>query len=124
MRSIDWVERIAVGTSFACMVHCLALPFLFAALPSLARAFPLPESFHLWILLVAIPSSGFALVGGRGAGRSPTPLAIGVAGIFCLVVGATLLAVPVAETVVTVVGGSLLALAHALNWRTRHAASK
>ncbi|WP_163831461.1 MerC family mercury resistance protein, partial [Proteus mirabilis] len=49
-RTIDLVERAAVGASLLCLVHCAGLPLLLAALPALSRMVAIPEALHLWLL--------------------------------------------------------------------------
>ena len=118
---IDWVERAAVGASLACLVHCLALPLLFAALPALSKVFALPESFHLWALAFAIPMATLALVQGRSRHGAVYPLVLGFAGLTLMAIGAILLGGTPAETVATVIGSLTLATGHVMNWRLRHA---
>jgi hypothetical protein len=119
-RHADWVERAAIGASMLCLVHCLALPLLLAALPALSGVLHLPESIHLWILLFAIPSSLLALLSGRAGHGLSYPIAIGVAGLILLGIGAIPLSRSAFETPVTVAGSLMLAAAHILNWRLRH----
>jgi len=120
-RNEDWLDRAALGASALCLVHCLALPLLFAALPALSAIFALPESIHFWILLFAVPSSALALFGGRARHGASYPIVLGLAGLACLAAGALIFAGTRWDTIVTVPGGLLLAMAHATNWRLRHA---
>lgn len=119
--AMDWLERLGIGASLLCLVHCLALPFALAALPALSSVLAIPESFHLWILAFALPTSGFALISGRWRHRAFYPLAIGVVGLILLALGAIPLGSTPLETPVTVVGGLMLAAAHLTNWQLRHA---
>ena len=119
-RVIDGADRLALVASLACLLHCLALPLLFAALPALAHAFALPETFHLWMVAIAIPTSSFALlVGARG--HLGTPVLVGVLGLTLLAIGATIAGETSYEVPVTVAGALTLSAAHVLNWRRRHA---
>ena len=118
----DWAERIAVGGSLMCLVHCLALPLVIAALPALSNALSIPEDFHQWVLALAIPTALVALVQGQARHHRRWPLAIGLVGLCLLACGAFLLDESAAETVVTVTGSLTLATAHIGNWRMRHAA--
>lgn len=120
-RHADWVERAAIGASMLCLVHCLALPLLLAALPALAGVLHLPESVHLWILLFAIPSSLLALLSGRAGHGFSYPTLIGLAGLGLLGAGAIPFSHGSLETPVTVAGSLALATAHIVNWRLRHA---
>lgn len=118
--AIDWVERAAVGASALCLVHCTGLPLLLAALPALSSLVALPESFHVWVLAFAVPTSALALVTGRRHHRRIYPLMIGAAGLVLLAIGALLLLGGHWETPVTIAGSLCLAVAHVGNWRLRH----
>ncbi len=117
----DWIERAAVGASLLCLVHCLALPLLIAALPALSNILAMPESIHLWILAFAVPTSLLALLTGRARHGAIWPVVIGIAGLALLALGTLVWGKTAAETPITVAGSLSLALAHILNWRLRHA---
>lgn len=119
-RGEDWIERAALAASFLCLVHCLALPLLIAALPALSALFSLPETTHVWLLGFAAPTSGAALLAGHRRHQAPWPLGAGGLGLLLLAIGALLLAGGNAETPVTVAGSLILATAHIGNWRLRH----
>jgi hypothetical protein len=120
---VDWLERGAVGASFLCLVHCLALPFLIAALPTLATVLPVSERFHVWILAFAVPAAMIALWSGRSQHGATGPLLTGIAGLVLLLIGAVVLGETRWETGVTVAGSLTLALAHVRNWRMRRSLS-
>jgi hypothetical protein len=117
---IDWLERAAVGASLACLVHCLALPLLLAALPALSCFISLPESFHGFMVAIAVPASSLALIKGMAAHRGVLPAMLGATGLVFLVVAAFMLGASSLETPITVAGSLLLASAHVFNWRMRH----
>lgn len=119
-RGHDWLERAAIGASALCLIHCLALPLLFAALPILSRLVALPEQVHVWLLAFAVPTSGAALLLGRGRYMDRPPLVTGATGLALLSVSALFLANGRWETPVTVCGSLCLAAAHVTNWRRRH----
>ena len=106
--------------SAVCMVHCLALPLLLAAVPAVAAIIVIPESFHHWVLLSAVPLAAIALLGGRARHAALWPLCVGGAGLGLLMTGAFALSEGGVERAVTVTGGILVALAHAANLRLRH----
>ncbi len=117
----DWIERVAFSAALLCLVHCLALPIAIAALPALSRVLALPENVHVWLLVLAVPASTLALLGG-GFGRERRGLLVlGAAGIAMLASGALVFGASFAETPVTVAGSLTLAFAHLTNWRLRHA---
>jgi MerC mercury resistance protein len=55
------LDKLAIGLSSLCLVHCLAFPLAALALPLLGLATLFPERFHLWMILVVLPVSGAAL---------------------------------------------------------------
>jgi len=121
---IDWLERAAVGASALCLIHCIGLPLLLAALPALSSLLAIPESFHMWVLAFAVPSSALALSTGRHHHRRAYPLMIGATGLIMLAAGALLLLGERWETPVTIIGSLCLANAHVVNWRLRHSSHR
>lgn len=115
----DWLDRAALTASAACMVHCLALPLLVAAIPALSAVVAVPESFHRAVLLIAIPAAVLALTQGRRQHGAGWPWQLGATGVALLVAGAWFVPEGHPETVVTVAGSLLLAWAHVANWRLR-----
>jgi len=111
---------LAVGASAVCLVHCLALPLVIAAMPALTNVLDVPISFHLVMLALALPISGFALMTGFRRHGAVLPAIVGGVGLVLLAAGTLLLSKPALETGVTVMGGLLLAGAHIKNWRLRH----
>lgn len=118
-RREDWLETIALSASMLCLIHCLALPLVIAALPVLSSALAIPESFHLWVLAFALPASGTALIAGRAKHGAIRPLVAGAAGLALLALGALAFGETRAETPLTVLGSLTLAAAHYANWRLR-----
>ena len=119
-RRHDWLDRAALGASFACLLQCLALPVLFSLLPALAQVMSIPESFHLWVLAFALPTSGYALISGRVRHGARWQLAAGALGLALLAIGVLWFGETARETPVTVAGSLTLAAAHIGNWRLRH----
>lgn len=120
---INWVERTAVTASFICLLHCLGLPVLFAVLPVLSSALPIPASFHLWMIAIAVPMSSVALLAGRARHHATMPLSLGFFGLALLAIAAILFGETRLETPMTVAGSLALTWAHLVNWRLRHARS-
>lgn len=119
LRIADTADRLALVASGACLLHCLALPLLFAALPALSHVLALSEAFHLWMVAAAIPTSTFALLAGA-RGRLGPLLFVGFVGLALLAIGATIAGETAYEVPVTVLGALILSFAHVLNWRRRH----
>ena len=112
----SWLDSIAISASFACLVHCLALPLLIAALPSIAEILNIPESFHMAMVVIAVPTSMLALGNGYRKHGTIFPIAIGVMGLCFMTVGAFWSVSKPFETALTVMGSVMLALAHVGNW--------
>lgn len=115
-KSSDWLDSAAVGLSGLCLLHCLALPFFAGALPLLM---PFTEShLHAQMLYFAVPLSVVAIGIGYGRHRDPRVVLAAFAGLFLLVVGATVahgsLGV-IADRLFTVSGSVVLAAAHLWN---------
>lgn len=119
MKMARWFDGMAVGASALCLIHCLALPLVIAALPALAARLDLGEGFHLAVLAFALPVSGFALIEGWRRHRGVTPLVVGAVGLVLLGAGVAFEDMVAVETGVTVAGSLLLAGAHMANWRGR-----
>ena len=120
-RKNDLIEGIAVGATIACLIHCLALPLLIAAVPILSTIMPIPENFHLIALCLAIPATAGALFAGFRRHRLSAPLVGGTIGLTLLALGAILWGETPLETPVTVLGSFAVAGAHLANWRFRRA---
>ena len=90
-----------------------------AALPALAGVLALPEAFHVWMVALAVPTSGVALVSSGSGPRNGVTLLIGVTGLTAMATGALVVGRTRHETVLTVGGALLVAVAHVRNWRHR-----
>lgn len=99
-----------------CLVHCLALPVLSAALPALG-ALAEAEWVHVAILVMAAPTAALALLRpGHGLRPSRLSMALGGSGLALLVFG--LVGPHAYEHWANVAGGLGLASAHIFNaWR-------
>ncbi|OJW60282.1 MAG: MerC mercury resistance protein [Sphingomonadales bacterium 63-6] len=117
----DWLDGFAVCASISCMIHCLGLPLLLAALPAFADQIDPGDNFHAIVLALAVPTSAIALVGGWRKHRAFIPLAVGSAGLVLMALGIVFASQEILETAITVSGGLLLAGAHIANWRHRRA---
>lgn len=120
----NWLDGLSVCASFACMVHCLLLPLLIAALPALAGRIDPGENFHLIVLLFAVPVSAIALLDGWRRHGGFVPLVVGVAGLALMIAGVAVPSHAAVEAALTVAGGLLLAGAHLANWQGRRRATR
>lgn len=113
-------DGVAIGASILCLIHCLVLPLLIVLLPTLAAFLAFPESFHLWALALAVPTSVLALTTGYRRHRRILPTAVALPGLVLLALGALLAPTDAMETMLSVAGALLLALGHGLNWKALH----
>ena len=117
---IGWLDRAAMTGSAMCTIHCLALPLLLAAMPSLAAIIAIPESFHRWVLLFAAPIAVVALWSGNARHGVLWPVRVGAVGLGLMTLGAFAIPEGAAEIATTVAGSTLVAIAHIANLRLRH----
>lgn len=113
-------DKLAIGLSLMCVIHCLAIPILFLLLPSLA-VLPLDnESFHFWLVVVVIPSSIYALTLGCRQHERYRLLTLGAIGlsllILALVLGEERIG-EVNEKILTALGACFIAVGHWFNYR-------
>ena len=109
------IDRLAIGLSGLCLVHCLASA-IFLALLSAAGGLLLSPIFHEVGLVLAIGLGMIAL--GRGVIEHGfmMPVAVGSVGLGVMA-GALSMHHDVMEAVYTMVGVAILALGHDLNRR-------
>ena len=112
-RAIGRLDRLAIGLSSLCVLHCIATVILAATLASAGAALADP-AWHEIGFALAMVLGAVALGRGFAAHRKVRPLLLGVAGLTMMGSG---LAIPhgAAEIACTVAGVLLLAIAHRLN---------
>lgn len=112
------LDASAVGLSCLCLVHCLLLPIVSAALPA-AGLWAEAEWLHKLLVLTALPVTALAAVRHReGTGGLPF-LAPAILGLALLLSAAFVEALHDFETSLTVAGAVLLASAHIWRWGKR-----
>lgn len=109
------LDRLAIGLSGLCLVHCIASVFLISLLSS-AGGVLLHPAVHEIGLCIAIGIGTFALARGAVEHGYILPAAVGGLGLGVM---AGALSVPhgVGDTVYTMLGVAILALGHDLNRR-------
>jgi hypothetical protein len=118
-RTADVAESMAISASVLCLIHCLALPMLFASSPWLGRNLGLPFDAHLWVVLLAGPVSAWLLLKAASQQRIGVFIA-GFAGLCALVLALVLPVSGPMEAVISTLGSLTLAAAHIANWMARH----
>ena len=117
---ISVLDRSAIGLSFLCVLHCLAVPLTLILIPSLAALPIADERVHLLLVLLVLPTSTVALTLGCRQHGLKHILAWGLTGIAILVLAAGLgeeFLGEYGETILTVVGSVLVAVGHILNFK-------
>lgn len=122
-RSSTLLDAGAIALSSLCLLHCLALPVLAAALPLLG-VWAEAEWVHALFVAIAAPLTGFALW--RAHRQHPLPpaaLLSAALGLLLLLAGAAEWPSHDTETPMTVAGSLLLAATHIWNAWRRHRGS-
>lgn len=114
-RSIGRLDRMAIGLSSLCLIHCIATVLLAATLASAGAALANP-AWHEVGFTIAILIGAVALGRGFLAHRDWRPLLLGGVGLGLMAVG-LVRAEGLPEIASTMAGVTLLALAHRLNAR-------
>ncbi len=114
------LDRLAIGASALCTVHCLLTPVLIVLVPMVASSLLADEVFHRLMLLWVWPTSALALWIGCRRHRDRWVLLLGGTGLAILTVtafwGHALLG-EVAEKATTIVGSLAITAGHWLNYR-------
>lgn len=112
---MSW-DRLGLGLSALCLVHCLALPVTLVSLAA-GTAWVAHEQVHLWMAILVVPVAGLALWKGWRAHSDRLVAGLLVGGAALIV--AALLVEPLVghggTTALTVLGGVLLAVGHLRN---------
>ncbi|PPU68404.1 MerC family mercury resistance protein [Xanthomonas pisi] len=120
----SFFDTSAIALSGLCLLHCLALPLLAAALPLLG-AWTRAEWVHVVFAAAAVPLSSYALWSTHRRHALPASVwALAGVGLAGLALGASGIAGGTLETPITVTGSLLLASAHLLNLRLRRRAGR
>ena len=117
---LGFADKLAISGSVLCALHCLVTPLLIVLLPSVGSSFLADESFHLWLVVLIIPTSLIALgLGCRKHGHLRF-LFIGIVGLSFLVSAILLESIfhsDVLEKGLTLIGSFIIAVAHIDNFR-------
>lgn len=111
----DLFDRLAIGLSALCLVHCAASVFFVAVLATAGGAL-LHPAIHEIGLGLAIILAGVGLGRGFLAHRKPLPILLGGTGIVLMAVALTVPHGPI-EAAYTMLGVGCVAIAHMLNRR-------
>ena len=112
-------DKLAIGLSLACMIHCLGLPALLVLVPSLMALQLDNEAFHFWLVFAVIPTSLYAITLGCKQHKRYQLLVLCGIGLVMLL-AALMLEARIGETgeqLLTVLGSSLIVIGHWRNYR-------
>ena len=87
----------------------------------MASVVPVPDSVHIALLILAGPTTGYALLIGFRMHRTIFPVLAGIFGVACLALGAITWGRTLLEIPVTILGSLAISIAHLTNWRLRRA---
>ena len=117
--SVSYVfDKVAIGLSLFCAVHCLMLPVALVMLPALTSTTFGDEQFHQWMLVAVLPTSLLALTLGCRQHRRMDIMVIGLTGLAIMISAALFghdLLGETGEKITTLLGASLIALSHVRN---------
>ena len=122
MKIQTFSDQTAIGLSFVCLLHCLALPVFIVFFPSLALNTLSDEAFHQWLLYAILPISVVALSAGFMHHRNLSVLAISCLGLTILVGTGFLDHEAMGERIevfLTVLGSVIIAYGHFKNSKLR-----
>ena len=109
-----WLDIASMGLSGLCVIHCLALPFLVAALPMLG-VFTHNDIVHQVLILIAVPLSLWTIISSGAWRQWQVSVAVGV-GLTLLAIAAFVSALEAYEVYISVAGATCVAGAHLINY--------
>ena len=80
------LDQVAISMAVICAIHCLVTPILLVALPILATTVWVDANFHLWMILLVIPTTTLAVWSGCRRHRDRWVLGLAVVGLSLLLV--------------------------------------
>ena len=87
-RRSGWGDWVGVLASVGCAIHCAAMPFVIAYLPTLGLSFLADEAFHKWMAVGCFAIASMAFVPGLQKHGRLTPVIIGSFGLVMISVPA------------------------------------
>ncbi len=123
LKNLDYVswDRIGMGLSVLCALHCLLTPLIILSIPFLARYYLAHPMFHFILAATIIPVGLVAFGAGIRHHHNWKVLLMGIPGLILVSVTPYLVHIqnwPLNEQVLMVIGSVLLVWAHLLNRRS------
>ena len=78
-------DKFSICISMCCIMHCLALPVLIVLLPSISSLWINDEIVHVYLVLLAIPISLFAMVKSLKVHNNYKCISLAVIGLLLLI---------------------------------------
>ena len=78
-------DKFSICVSMCCILHCLALPVLIVLLPSISSLWINDEIVHVYLVLLAIPISLFAMVKSLKVHNNYKCISLAVTGLLLLI---------------------------------------
>jgi len=76
-----WKDWMGIVASVGCAIHCAAMPFVIAYLPSLGLSFLADEAFHKWMALICFLIAIVAFIPGIKKHGNWIPVSVGAIGL-------------------------------------------
>jgi hypothetical protein len=111
----EFTDNFAIILSILCAIHCLLLPLLLVALPSIGALQLQNEAFHFWMLATVIPTSIYALTIGCKKHQRYRLLSWGISGLILMLMAVFFghdIAGESGEKTLTLLGAILVVVAH------------
>ena len=112
-------DKLAIGLSSLCVIHCFATPLLLVLIPAGVLASFDPESFHFWMVIAVIPTSVYAItLGCKKHKKLYVALfaVVGLATLICSVILGEHYLGESGEKLVTAIGAVIIAYSHYKNF--------
>ncbi|QBG48831.1 MerC domain-containing protein [Verrucomicrobia bacterium S94] len=75
------LDQIAIGMALLCGIHCLLMPVVLAVLPIVAASLFAHEHFHLWMLLLVLPTTSISIFMGCRKHKDKWTAALSLTGL-------------------------------------------
>ncbi len=112
--SHGWLDSLAVGMAAICAVHCLVTPLLMISIPVVASTFWAQRDFHLWMVLLVLPTTATAVFLGCRKHKDKVVVILSIVGLSVL----TLVAFHEAFAETGVLAGNEAACSHCVTSET------
>ena len=114
------MDKVAIGFSVLCAIHCMALPVALTMIPILVVTPLGSENFHQLMIWLVLPTSSLAFTLGCRHHKDLVVIMLGCIGLMLIGLSAFWVVHAWDETgerVITILGGLVLAFAHVRNHR-------